>query len=338
MQKTTNKATNMKKIIGIGNALVDALVTLPNDDLLHTFGLPKGSMTLIGDEEQQRIQECFASLDVQRATGGSAGNAMLALANLGAKPGFIGAVGDDATGNFFADNCARCGITPYLTKLPVQSGIAYTFISPGGERTFATYLGAAAMVGPESLEPAIFAGYDYLYIEGYLVQNHALILRAVEIAREMGLKVCLDLASYNIVASDHEFFTRLVTEYVDVVFANEEEARAFAMADPDEALERLHSLCEVAVVKLGPAGSTIMRGGEKVFAEAWPVDKVTDTTAAGDFYAAGVMYGLMNDCSLAQCARMGTILSGHVIQIVGTQLSEDTWGQMKALISQTIAS
>ena len=328
----------MKKIIGIGNALTDALVTLPNDDLLHTFGLPKGSMTLIGDEEQQRIQECFASLDVQRATGGSAGNTMLALANLGAEPGFIGSVGDDAIGDFFAANCEKRGIAPYLTRLPMQSGVAYTFISPGGERTFATYLGAAAMMGPESLSPDMFDGYDYLYVEGYLVQNHALILRAVELAKAKGLKVCLDLASYNIVAADHEFFTRLVTEYVDVVFANEEEARAFAGAEPAEALEQFHSLCEVAVVKLGAAGATIMRGGERVFVEAWPVEKVIDTTAAGDFYAAGVMYGLMNDCSLAQCARIGTILSGHVIQIVGTQLSEEVWAQMKLLIAQTVAS
>ena len=328
----------MKKMIGIGNALTDALVTLPNDELLHTFGLPKGSMTLIGDEEQQRIQECFASLDVQRATGGSAGNTMLALANLSAKPGFIGAIGDDTTGEIFAANCEKCGITPYLTTLPMQSGIAYTFISPGGERTFATYLGAAAMMGPDNLTAEMFAGYDYLYVEGYLVQNHALILRAVELAKEMGLKVCLDLASYNIVAADHAFFTRLVAEYVDVVFANEEEARAFANAEPAEALECLHSQCEVAVVKLGPAGSTIMRKGEKVFVEAWPVEKVIDTTAAGDFYAAGVMYGLMNDYSLTQCAQVGTILSGHVIQIVGTQLSEETWNQMKLLIAETTAS
>lgn len=324
----------MKKIIGIGNALVDALVTLSNDDLLHTFGLPKGSMTLIGDEEQRRIQECFASLDVQRATGGSAGNTMLALANLGIQPGFIGAVGDDATGDFFADNCVRCGITPYLTKLPAQSGIAYTFISPDGERTFATYLGAAAAMGPEDLTAEMLDGYDYLYIEGYLVQNHALILRAVELAREMGLKVCLDLASYNIVAADHEFFTRLVTEYVDVVFANEEEARAFSAADPATALEHLHSLCEVAVVKLGAKGSSVMRAGERAFAPAMEVGKVVDTTAAGDFYAAGVMYGLMNGYVLTQCAEIGTLLSGHVIQTVGTRLPEEVWSRIKSDISR----
>lgn len=326
----------MKKIIGIGNALVDALVILPNDDLLKFFGLSKGSMTLIGDEEQQRIQECFASLDVKRATGGSAGNTMLALANLGANPGFIGAVGADATGEFFAANCARCGIKPYLSTLPMQSGIAYTFITPGGERTFATYLGAAAMMGPEDLTPEMFEEYDYLYVEGYLVQNHALILRAVELAKEKGLKICLDLASYNIVAADHEFFTRLVTDYVDVVFANEEEARAFAEAAPTEALEYLHSLCEVAVVKLGAAGSTMMNAGDKYFAPAMEVSEVVDTTAAGDFYAAGVMYGLMNDCSTEQCIALGTLLSGHVIQIVGTRLSDDVWEQIKKNVNQII--
>lgn len=332
MQKTRKYTVEMKKIIGIGNALVDALVTLPNDDLLYDFGLPKGSMTLIGDDEQKRIQECFASLDVQRATGGSAGNTMLALAHLGAEPGFIGAVGDDATGEFFAANCEKCGIEAHLTKLPVQSGIAYTFISPGGERTFATYLGAAAMMGPENLTAEMLEGYDYLYIEGYLVQNHALILRAVELAKEKGLKVCLDLASYNIVEADHEFFVRLVTLYVDVVFANEEEARSFAKTEPEEALEHLHQLCEVAVVKLGAAGATIMSEGEKVFVEAWPVEKVIDTTAAGDFYAAGVMYGLMNGHTLTQCAQGGTVLSGHVIQVVGTQLTENTWSKIKSLI------
>ena len=102
----------MKKIIGIGNALVDILAMLQDDELLNVFGLSRGSMTLIGDEEQGRIQECFAMLDVQRATGGSAGNTMLALANLNMHPGFIGTVGDDATGRFFADNCKEKGMTP----------------------------------------------------------------------------------------------------------------------------------------------------------------------------------------------------------------------------------
>lgn len=326
----------MKRILGIGNALVDALTTLNNEKLLDLFGLPKGSMTLIGNDEQVRIQERFASLAVERSTGGSAGNTMLALAHLGMQPGFIGTIGDDATGQFFAANCEEHGIVPYLTILPQQSGVAYTFISPGGERTFATYLGAAAMMQADNLQPEMFVGYDYLYVEGYLVQNHALILRAVELAKEAGLKVCLDLASYNIVEADLEFFTHLVTKHIDIVFANEEEARAFTGMQPAEALEHLHTLCDVAVVKLGGKGSTIMRKDEKVFAEAFPVETVVDTTAAGDFYAAGVMYGLMHECSLQQCAEIGTLLAGHVIQTVGTRLPSETWDEMKLNIANII--
>ena len=328
----------MKRIIGIGNALVDVLAMLQNDELLNAFGLSRGSMTLIGDEEQGRIQECFAALDVQRATGGSAGNTMLALANLGMLPGFIGTVGNDSTGRFFADNCAEKGIRPYLVELPHQSGIAYTFISPGGERTFATYLGAAAMMEAGYLKEAMFEGYDYLYVEGYLVQNHALILRAVELAKSMGLKVCLDLASYNIVEADKEFFTLLVREYVDIVFANEEEARAFTGAESEEALEQLHELCEVTVVKLGAKGALLMKGDEKVMVEAMPVDRVVDTTAAGDFYAAGVMYGLVQGLGLRQCAEVGTLLAGHVIQTIGTKLTADTWDSIKQEIARIAAN
>ena len=190
------------------------------------------------------------------------------------------------------------------------------------------------MMEPSVLKREMFEGYDYLYVEGYLVQNHALILRAVEMAKEVGLKVCLDLASYNIVEADKEFFTLLVRDYVDIVFANEEEARAFTGATPEEALTILHELCEVAVVKLGAKGASLMRGDEKVFVEAIPVEKVVDTTAAGDFYAAGVMYGITQGYSLQQCAEIGTLLSGHVIQTVGTKLSADTWETIKSEIAR----
>lgn len=324
----------MKKIIGIGNALVDVLAKLQDDELLEVFGLSKGGMTLIGDVEQSRIQERFASLDVERATGGSAGNTMLALANLSMQPGFIGAVGDDTTGHFFVETCSDKGITPYLVKLPQQSGIAYTFISPNGERTFATYLGAAAMMAPDNIDGSMFEGYDYLYVEGYLVQNHALILRAVELAKYMGLKICLDLASYNVVEADKEFFNLLLTEYVDIVFANEEEARAFTGATPERALEQLHELCEIAVVKLGAGGSMIMRKGEKVTVEAMPVSEVLDTTAAGDFYAAGVLYGLLHGYELRQCAEIGSLLAGHVIQTLGTKLDAASWDEIRMEVSR----
>ena len=216
----------MDKIIGLGNALVDVLATLKDDTLLDEMGLPKGSMQLIDDAKLQQINERFSQMKTHLATGGAAANTILGLACLGAGTGFIGKIGNDAYGNFFRANLQRNGIEDKLLVSDLPSGVASTFISPDGERTFGTYLGAASTLKAEDLTLDMFKGYAYLLIEGYLVQDHDMILHAIELAKEAGLQVCLDMASYNIVAGDLEFFTLLINKYVDIVFANEEEAKA----------------------------------------------------------------------------------------------------------------
>ena len=323
----------MKRIIGIGNALTDALVRMDSDEILQGLGLPKGSMQLINESQLPAVRTAMATMDVSKATGGSAGNTMLALANLGAEPGFIGKIGDDDFGRFYAANAATRGIHPQLIVCDHPSGVAHTFISPDGERTFATFLGAAAEMQASDLTPEMFDGYDYLYIEGYLVQNHDLILRAINLAKQKGLKVCLDLASYNIVEADHDFFEQILTDGIDVVFANEEEARAFARCEPAEALEVLAGLCEVAVVKLGSKGSSLMYKGEKTFCPVTPVENVIDTTGAGDFYAAGVMYGILQGWDMERCARAGSLLAGNVIKAIGTTLPGSVWDEIRAAIN-----
>ena len=319
----------MKRITGIGNALTDVLAQVSDENVLSTLALPKGSMQLIDDSRLPDIRRAMLQMTVSRATGGSTGNTMLALANLGASPTFIGKVGDDETGRFYASNAASKGIRPLLIKSQLPSGIAHTFITPDGERTFATYLGAAGDMQADDLNETLFADCDYLYIEGYLVQNHALIRRAIEMAKAKGAKVCLDLASYNIVEADHAFFAELLTEYVDVVFANEEEARAFTGKEAEEALIELGKLCEIAVVKMGKRGSAILYQGERTFVESMEVSHVIDTTGAGDFYAAGVMYGLLNDWNMGRCAQAGSLLAGHVIQVIGTTLPEEVWEEIR---------
>ena len=129
-----------------------------------------------------------------------------------------------------------------------------------GERTFGTYLGAAASLRAEELTLDMFKGYAYLFIEGYLVQDHEMILHAIELAKEAGLQICLDMASYNIVANDLEFFTLLINKYVDIVFANEEEAKAFTGKEPEEALRVIAKKCSIAIVKVGASGSYIRKG------------------------------------------------------------------------------
>ncbi|KAA3697827.1 adenosine kinase, partial [Bacteroides salyersiae] len=187
----------MDKIIGLGNALVDVLATLKDDTLLDEMGLPKGSMQLIDGIKLQQINEKFANMKTHLATGGSAGNTILGLSCLGAATGFIGKVGNDDYGKFFRENLQKNNIEDKILLSDLPSGVASTFISPGGERTFGTYLGAASTLRAEDLSLDMFKGYAYLYIEGYLVQDHDMILRAIKLAKEAGLQICLDMASYN---------------------------------------------------------------------------------------------------------------------------------------------
>ena len=247
----------MDKIIGMGNALVDVLVTLQDDSLLDEMSLPKGSMQLINEDKFLKISGKFSGMKTHKATGGSAGNTVLALANLGAHPGFIGKIGNDDFGQYFKKNGLKQGIDMKLLAGDLPTGVASTFISPDGERTFGTYLGAAATMKAENLTLDMFKGYAYLYIEGYLVQDHELILRAMQLGKEAGLQICLDMASYNIVEGDLEFFDILITKYVDIVFANEEEAKAYTGKDAWGAINEIASKCSVVIVKLGAQGSCI---------------------------------------------------------------------------------
>lgn len=320
----------------MGNALVDVLVRIDDDSLLEKLHLPKGSMQLIQEDTLSEIRKYTSGMKIHRSTGGSAGNTVCALAALGANPGFIGKVGQDETGAFFGDTLRQRGVNALLATCDLPSGIASTFISTDGERTFGTYLGAAATLGAEDLSRKMFAGYNYLYIEGYLLQDHDLMLRAVQLAKEEGLQVCLDMASYNVVEAERDFFDQLIVKYVDIVFANESEALAYTGKAPHEALEEIASKCSIAVVKTGKEGSLVKKGTEVIQLLSCPIDNVLDTTGAGDFYAAGFMYGLTCGYSLEKCVQISTILATAVIQEVGTTLPAKKWDEIKLNIESLL--
>lgn len=326
----------MDKIIGMGNALVDVLVRIDDDSLLEKLHLPKGSMQLIQEDTLSEIRKYTSGMKIHRSTGGSAGNTVCALAALGANPGFIGKIGQDETGAFFGDTLRQRGVNALLATCDLPSGIASTFISTDGERTFGTYLGAAATLRAEDLSRKMFAGYNYLYIEGYLLQDHDLMLRAVQLAKEEGPQVCLDMASYNVVEAERDFFDQLIVKYVDIVFANESEALAYTGKAPHEALEEIASKCSIAVVKTGKEGSLVKKGTEVIQLLSCPVDNVLDTTGAGDFYAAGFMYGLTCGYSLEKCVQISTILATAVIQEVGTTLPAKKWDEIKLNIESLL--
>lgn len=317
----------MKKVLGIGNALVDILTRIDNDNILNELGLPKGSMQLVDEKVAAKVAKTLEKFDNSMAPGGSAANTIHGLAKCGVETGFIGFTGNDKVGKFFDDAMQSVGVKPIMFHGEVPSGIAQAIISPDGERTFATHLGAAVLLNESLLSLDLFKGWDYCYVEGYLIANRPLFKKAIELAKQAGCKVVLDLASYNVVEENREFLVNLLPQ-IDIVFANEEEAKALTHSTPEDALEFIAKNCEIAVVKVGSKGSFIKRGNEKVTVGCNKV-KVIDTTGAGDMYAAGFMAGLIKGYDLQKSGELGTCLAGNVIQNLGAKLKEEQWNQIQ---------
>ncbi|KOH44444.1 adenosine kinase [Sunxiuqinia dokdonensis] len=311
-----------KTIVGIGSALVDILVQLEDDQLLNTFQLPKGSMTLVDAPLSQKILDSTEGLERSIETGGSAANTVRAIAQLGGSAGFIGKISNDPMGHFFKDEFEKNRIVPHLFYSQIPTGKAATLISPDSERTFGTYLGAASELSVDELSQELFSNYDYLHIEGYLVFNHALIEGVLKLAKKQGLKIALDLASFNVVEANLDFLKGLIAEYVDIVFANEEEAKAYTGLEPKAALKQIASQCEIAVVKISRDGSLIQAGDQFVKVET-PQVKSIDTTGAGDVYASGFLYGLANGFSLENCGKLASLLASKVIQVFGARIPDE---------------
>lgn len=322
----------MKSILGIGNALTDILAVLPDDTLLKKYSLPPGSMQHVDAKTGNTIWLDLKEIGVQYVAGGSAANTVSATAILGMPSGYIGKVGNDELGSLFRQSQLQNGIRSNLLVGTVASGRAMVFITaPNADRTFATYLGAALQLGPDDLKPAYFEGYDYLHIEGYLVQNQSLVRRAVEMGRERGMIISLDMASYNVVESNLVFLHDIVKNYVDIVFANETEAAAFTHRPPREALQAMAGMTDIAVVKIGKDGSMIQHGDEFHFIDAWPGEAV-DATGAGDTYAAGFLYAHAQGMPLKICGEVGSALAAKVVEIIGTKIDIPRWKSAKTEI------
>ena len=313
----------MKRVLGMGNALVDILVHLNEDSELGV--LEKGTMTLVSRERMHDVMKDTAAADAQRTAGGSAANTINGLATLGIPTGFIGKIGDDKIGASFREDMLQRNVRAHLMKGTEETGCCVVLISPDHERTMATYLGAAIELDASDIESEMFVDCAVFHVEGYLVQNHPLLEKSLRMAREAGCLVSLDLASHNTVGDNLEFLRRMVDEYVDIAFANEEEARVFTgESDPVKAAEKLGKACATAVVKVGPAGSLIREGERMVSVEAVDAE-VVDTTGAGDMYAAGFLYGRLKGLDLETCARLGSLLGSRVVEVVGAKMSAERW-------------
>jgi sugar/nucleoside kinase (ribokinase family) len=312
------------KILGIGNALVDLLVRIPDESLLSDLKVKKGSMELVNKDVIADVINKTYHLEKKQVSGGSAANTIYGVASLGCSTGFIGTIGDDDFGVAFTQNLKESGITPFLFVGDGETGVVGSIITPDSERTMTTFLGAAGSISTSQINETILKQYQLIHIEGYLVFNRELIEFTSKLAKQCGLKVSLDLASFNVVEANIDFLKNMITNYIDIVFANEEEAKALTGKSPEDALDEIAGMTEIAVVKIGKHGSMIRKGNEKYTIAATEAH-VIDTTGAGDLYAGGFLYGLSKGVSLEKCGRIGALLAGKVIEQIGAKIPAEIW-------------
>lgn len=321
------------RVLGLGNALVDILVRIPSDDILKQFDLPRGGMQLVGEERSAEIFEAIKGFNPTIVPGGSASNTICGLASLGVTTGLIGKICPDELGGRYHDELVKSGVEAHLLQSRTHTGSCISLISPDSERTMVTCLGAAVELETSDLDPETFKRFSHFYAEGYLVQNHELIEQALKMAHEQGLRVMIDLASYNVVEDNLEFLRRLIRKYVDVIFANEEEATAFTGKEDTEALAEMGELADEVILKQGSRGSIVKKGGETVRVGTTKSNCI-DTTGAGDLYAAGYIAAQLGGMSTKQCAAAGAITAGNVIEIIGTKMDNQRWTKIRQEIKK----
>lgn len=309
-------------VVGIGNAIVD-IISRCDDAFLTTHNLPKGHMRLIDADEADRLYSAMGP--ATEMSGGSAANTCAGLASLGAKVGFIGKVASDQFGKIFSHDIRSIGVT-YETPLAddaAPTARCLVLVTPDGERTMSTYLGASTELGNGEIDPSVIQSARITYLEGYLFdppEAKAAFHEAARYAAEAGRKVALSLSDKFCVERHRAAFRSLIQGGVDVLFGNEEEICALYETERlEDALAVLRHECALAAVTRSAKGSLILHGEQTLEIPAAPVEHVEDTTGAGDLYAAGFLFGLARGLDLRTCGHLASLAAGEIISHLGAR-------------------
>ncbi|PZO51989.1 MAG: adenosine kinase [Alphaproteobacteria bacterium] len=307
-------------VVAVGNAIVDILKAVP-DAFLGEENIAKGGMTLIDDARADHLTARMA--DAVVAAGGSAANTMTGVASFGGKAAYIGKVADDDLGARFTQEFRAAGVAFDTPARAIPPGTARCLIAvtPDGQRSMNTYLGASTLLSTEDIDAALIQSGETLFLEGYLFDRDeakAAFVRAAEIARTAGRKVALTLSDRFCVDRHRESFQHLVKGHVDILFSNESEITGlYENDDLGAALDSARKVCPTVIVTRGEIGSLIAAGDETVEVRPMPVTKVVDSTGAGDQYAAGFLFGFARGRSLAECGALASLAAGEVISHMG---------------------
>lgn len=301
----------MKSILGIGNAITDIYVSLPDSSLLEQYSIVPGSIAHVGRERVQELLDAVAAGGhaIEMIPGGSAANTVALAASLGLKCGFIGKVGADTIGDDFIGSLKENGVECFVSRGVTASGVGVVFSQPCGKRTFVVSPGAALELVPDELDPEIFASYDHLHVEGFVMECPGVVERAMQLAKDQNLSISFDLGSQRIATKHRKSLESLLGKYADMVFATVEEATAYTGSNHK-------GIAPVTVIKNGAAGSVIYCSNEEFRIEAHPA-QVLDTTGAGDSYAAGFFHALSQGLPLPDCGQAGSAAAALTISRLG---------------------
>jgi len=304
----------MKRVVGVGAALVDLIASV-SEDWVRRQKKPKGGMNLMNWGEMGRILGNVENLAI--IPGGSASNTMTGLSRLGGLARFICKVGNDDLGDTYSLNLCRNGVEGYIRKSSTPTGRVLSAVTPDAQRTMYTYMGASSELLPSEIGDKPFHGTDIVYLEGYLAYNPSLLLHCVHAAKGSGMEVVFDCGSFGVIQDCRFIFDKLIEDNsIDILIANEDEAHILTSVEEELACMEMAKMAKIAIVKIGKKGSIIC-GNDTILKIGTPEVKALDTTGAGDLWAAGFLYGYSNGWPIEKCAELGSATASEVIQVMG---------------------
>ncbi|MDZ4788196.1 MAG: adenosine kinase [Blastochloris sp.] len=316
--------------IGVGAPIMDSIAQVP-ESFLQKVGGAKGGMEYLEAPQMEGILlELIGQLT--EVPGGSSANTVQALAQLGLPVTFLGKIGNDSTAQTYMQHFKQAGgDTSKFKKGDLPHARCLSLVTPDSERTMRTHLGAAVTLSPTEITVDDFKGCRHAHLEGYLLFNPDLAQHIIKCAHEAGCTISLDLASFEVVHASKAILKDLLTNYVDIIFANEDEAKAFTGKESDYAAMALElsTLCDIAAVKVGKKGSFIAQNGKVISIAPQNVETPLDTTGAGDAWAAGFLYGWLTGLDLEKSGALGSRLGAEVVQVLGPKIPAERWSLLK---------
>lgn len=328
MREKFNLPKNKQTVVGVGSALIDMLIS-EDDAFLAATGAAKGGMELVGfDRIEHLLNRTRAQVHI--VPGGSACNTTVGVARLGGAARFVGKCGQGKMGARLKGDLRKSNVEPLLFTSPSPTGRVLSIITPDAQRSMFTFLGASAETRPEEIVPGCFRDAAIVHVEGYLLFNTELMHAVLATAKRSGARISLDLASFNVVLEARAQLETIIDAYVDILIANEDEAKAFTgMTDETQALSALANRAELVIMKVGRRGSYVAHRGRIYKIEPLSGQDAVDTTGAGDLWAAGFLFGLLKGMSIEKSGALGSACGYEVCQTIGANIPEAGWARIK---------